>query len=66
MVGDFNLVMDPKMDYYNYLHVNNPKAREKVIEIVSQLNLTDIYRELHPDNKRFPLLSDGVSDRCGG
>lgn len=53
MVGDFNLVMDPKMDYYNYLHVNNPKAREKVIEIVSQLNLTDIYRELHPDNKRY-------------
>ena len=24
--GDFNLVLDPNMDCYDYKHVNNPKA----------------------------------------
>ena len=28
--GDFNLVLCPELDYCNYLHVNNPKSREKV------------------------------------
>lgn len=41
------------MDYYNYLHLNNPKARDKVIEKLNQFNLIDIFRETHPDKKRY-------------
>lgn len=53
IVGDYNLIMNPEMDYYNYLHLNNPKARDKVFEMMAQFNLTDIFREAHPDKKRY-------------
>jgi hypothetical protein len=33
LCGDFNLVLCPHIDCYNYLHVNNPNARDKLIEI---------------------------------
>lgn len=53
IVGDFNLVLDTTKDYFNYLHVNNPKAREAVLEQMLSLNLVDIYREFHPNVNRF-------------
>ena len=28
--GDFNLVLNPAMDTHNYLHINNPNARNKL------------------------------------
>jgi len=27
LVGDFNLVLSPEKDYFNYMDLNNPKAR---------------------------------------
>ena len=53
VVGDFNLVIDPAKDYYNYLHVNNPKAREAVLDQMNICNLADVYRDFHPDQKRY-------------
>lgn len=52
VVGDFNLIMDPDMDYYNYFHLNNPKARDKVIEKNKSIQF-NIFRETHPDKKRY-------------
>jgi hypothetical protein len=54
ITGDFNLVMNPDIDFFNYLHFDNPKARDKVLEIMYQFNLRDIhiYREFHPDKRR--------------
>lgn len=49
VVGDFNLIMDPDIDYYNYLHLNNPKARYKVLENINQFNFIDMFRETRPD-----------------
>ena len=51
--GDYNLVQDPTLDYFNYKFVNNKKAREKVLEIKSTYNLIDPYREFYPTTKRF-------------
>ena len=51
--GDYNLVQDPTLDYFNYKYVNNKKAREKVLEIKSTYNLMDPYREFYPSTKRF-------------
>lgn len=45
IVGDFNLVLNTSQDYYNYLHVNNPKAREIVLEHIMSYSLVDIHRE---------------------
>ena len=51
--GDSNLVLQPAKDYDNYLHVNNPNAKNIVDEIIDELNLCDIWRELNPDLRRY-------------
>lgn len=53
MGGDWNLVLDFDLDYYNYKHNNNAKAQEKVEQIMIDLDLTDIWRDLNPELKRF-------------
>lgn len=53
VVGDFNLVINSDVDYTNYLHINNPKTREKVLEMVSTYNLLDVFREINPDKLRY-------------
>ena len=52
IVGDWNLVLDPRLDSFNYKHINNPKAKESV-ENMFKLGLTDIWREANPDCKRY-------------
>lgn len=32
LFGDFNLVLNPDIDTYNYTSINNPKAREKLLK----------------------------------
>ena len=51
--GDFNLVLDPVKDCKNYTRINNPNSRKRVIEMMNEVNLVDIYRYLHPDTVRF-------------
>ena len=51
--GDFNLVLDPQKDLKNYQHVNNPLARQELINQMQNYNLVDIWRELHPDEKIY-------------
>ena len=53
MAGDFNLVLDPARDYDNYKRVNNPNAQEKMQDIINELELCDIWRQMNPDLKRF-------------
>ena len=33
--GDYNCVLNPDLDYYNYKCLNNPKAREEVLDIIN-------------------------------
>ena len=53
LCGDFNIVMDKEMDTCNYRNINNPQASKAVLEIVSEHELTDIYRHLNPTIRRF-------------
>ena len=53
IAGDWNLVMDYDLDYCNYRRRNNVHAREKVIDVATNLDLIDIWRENNPDTKRF-------------
>lgn len=52
-VGDWNLVLDPNLDYDNYKHVNNPRATQAVEKMMSDLVLTDVWREGNPECRRF-------------
>lgn len=52
--GDFNLVLNPDLDYDNtYKNINNPKARDKILEIIDNFGLIDVFREQHENVKRF-------------
>ena len=51
--GDFNLVVDPNLDSYNYKSVNNPHSRRLLLSSISNCNWKDIFRELHPNTKRY-------------
>ena len=53
LAGDWNLVLDPTIDYCNYKRTNNVKAQEKVEEIIADHCLVHIWRELSPQLQRF-------------
>ena len=51
-VGDFNVALDPSIDTLNYHTVNNPRARAKILEKMSEQGLIDVYRELNPTERK--------------
>ena len=53
LCGDFNLVLNPVKDLFNYKHINNPRARSKVTNLIEEEFLCDIFRHLYPDKKRY-------------
>ena len=53
LCGDFNLVLNPSLDSYNYVNINNPMARLKLIQMMHDYQLVDFYRIYHPNSKRF-------------
>ena len=51
--GDFNIALNYDLDTFNYSHINNPHARDKVLQIMDELDLCDYFRVLYPDKKLF-------------
>ena len=51
--ADWNLVLDYTLDYYNYKHYNNIKAQEQLLNLVINLDLLVIWRELYPEMRRY-------------
>ena len=51
--GDFNLILNPNIDCFSYKHLNNPKARNTIINMIQENNLIDTFRELLPTLKRY-------------
>ena len=48
-------MLNPSIDTHNYLNVNNPLAREKVLELMNDLQLLDYYRILHPNETKIHM-----------
>ena len=44
LVGDWNMLLDPELDGKNYKNINNPNARQKVLQLITELDLYDIFR----------------------
>ena len=53
MVGDWNLLLDPSVDGTNYKHINNPQARQRVLKMMAELNLFDIFRCENSEKRLF-------------
>ena len=51
--GDWNLVLNPNLDLQNYRHVNNQKSQEIVTEMMDELNIADIWREINQELLQF-------------
>ena len=51
--GDYNCVLNPELDYYNYKGINNAKARETVLEIINDKYLIDPFRENYPTKRNL-------------
>ena len=52
-VGDWNIVMNQDMDSKDYHNLNNPRARQELVNKTNELDLVDIFRYLNPTNKTF-------------
>ena len=53
LCGDWNLVQNQFLDTFNYKNINNPKARDKVLELMDTFDLKDPWRERNYDTKRY-------------
>ena len=53
LAGDLNITLNPTLDSLNYINVNNPNARNKILDIMKNQDLIDIYRQFHPQTKRY-------------
>ena len=53
--GDFNITLDQNMDTYNYTNVNNPQAKNTVLQLMELNELVDTFRHLNPNTRRFTL-----------
>ena len=51
--GDFNMVLNPEIDSYNYVQVNNPNARNSVINMMAENGLIDCWREENLETSQF-------------
>ena len=52
MCGDWNLVVNADKDYDNYLHINNPRAREVVVNLLQDDNFKDPWRIMNEEVRK--------------
>ena len=52
MCGDLNFVLDPDLDCNNYLHINNPKANNVILDYIEEENLLDVWRVSNGDSRK--------------
>ena len=54
--GDLNITLDPTKDSINYtakFSTNNPKSRKKILEIMENHSLVDVFRNLNPTLQHY-------------
>ena len=56
LAGDFNLILNTDIDSYNYLHLNNSKARDKLLDLILDYSMVDCWRENNLENKEYTLF----------
>ena len=53
IAGDYNLVLDFQADTHNYVYDNNPNAKESLIDLINEIGLVDIWRDMNPEERRY-------------
>ena len=47
------MTLKPELDNYNYVRINNPKARQQTLEMIKENNLIDPFRYFNPNTKHY-------------
>ena len=46
-------MLNPEIDTKDYVNVNNPNARDHVVEMILDLNLVDVWQELNLEKRQY-------------
>ena len=46
-------MLDPDLDYNNYLHVNNPRARKIILDFIEKENFVDAWRVINGNCRKY-------------
>ena len=64
IAGNFNLILNPDEDAVNYVNINNPKAREEVLNMIIETNLVDVWKELNLEKQQFTWRRKATNQRA--
>ena len=53
--SNLNLVQNQDLDTHNYVNINKPRAKSKLLDIKEELSMVDSYREKYNELKKFTL-----------
>ena len=53
MCGDWNLCLDAEKDCENYLHINNPRARNVVLNLLDENDFKDPWRIMNENVRKY-------------
>lgn len=63
--GDFNLVLNPKLDYENHNNLKrNHKAREAVSKLMKKPKMVDIFRKMNPGVRSYTYQKANPPNRA--
>ena len=51
--GDFNMTLNLELDSFNYVSLNNSKARGVVNNLIEETNIVDLFRFCHSNTRRY-------------
>ena len=51
--GDWNFILDPEMDSFNYLHINNPRARRVIFNLIDDEAFKDPWRIMNENLRKY-------------
>ena len=46
-------MLDPDLDYNNYLHVNNPRAKTIILDFIEKENFVDAWRMINENCRKY-------------
>ena len=61
--GDWNFILDPEMDSFNYLHVNNPRARRFVLNLIDDDNFKDPWRIMNENLGKYTRRRNNITPK---
>ena len=53
IAGDLNIALNSELDTHNYVRENNVRARDRLVQMMGNNNMIDVFREMNGSMKRY-------------